>query len=79
MGYKPSNGCISYMLKLDYVLMIHGLKQFRFLFEQLDALLLQCLALDHLHCDLLIRLLVNSLINSAEGAFAKHTLKLIMI
>ena len=67
------------MLELDYVLMIHGLKQLRLLLEQLDALLLQRLALDHLHCNLLVRFLVNRPIDSAKGTFAQHALKLIVI
>ena len=67
------------MLELDNILVIHRLKQLSFLFEQLDALFLQSLAFDDLHCDLFISLFVYRAIDCAEGSLTQHTLKLVVV
>ena len=69
----------TYVLKLDDVLMIHRLQQFRLLLEQLNAFFLQSLALNHLHGNLLVGFLVHGAVDCAERAFAEDALKLVVI
>ena len=69
----------TYVLELHDVLMIHRLQQFCLLLEQLNAFLLQSLALDHLHGNLLIGFFVNGAVYCAERALTEDALKLVMI
>ena len=70
---------MTYVLELNYVLMIHRLEQFCFLLEQLDAFFLQSLALDNLQCNLLVSFFVYGAVYRAESALAEYALKFIMI
>lgn len=67
------------MFELNYIFVIHGLKKLSLLFEQFDALFVQCLALDHLHSYFFICLFVNGTVDCAKCAFSKKTLKLVML
>ncbi len=57
---------VTYVLELDYVLMVHFLKQIGLLLEEFNAFLMQCFSLDDFNCNLFICFLVNGMIYRAE-------------
>ena len=67
------------MLELDYVLMVHFLKQIGLLLEEFNTFLVQCFSFDDFDCNLFICLLVNGVIYCAEWALTQDTLKLIVL